>query len=271
MTDSKLTQKTIHFGSFPMMIDVHSNPENKHTLILLPALGVAISKYEKLISTLSQNGLNVIATDYPHCGRNLPLVNKNIDYGYADLLTDFIPQLEQVALEITGQRPILFGHSLGGHLATLYAQSHDLKVIGVATGNIGFKNWDIKGKINILKATAVINAMILKDGYFAGYKISFGNRETKSLMRDWSKVVFTGHYRHIIGHENIVKNDALFISLLGDDFAPMRSMLALSCYFKHPQIETLDLTRQLKGNQHAVWIKQPNEVVKLIQEWLNHA
>ena len=70
---------------------------------------------------------------------------------------------------------------------------------------------------------------------------------------------------------NIVKNDALFISLLGDDFAPMRSMLALSCYFRHPQIETLDLTRQLKGNQHAVWIKQPNEVVKLIQEWLNHA
>lgn len=144
-------------------------------------------------------------------------------------------------------------------------------MIGIVTGNIGFKNWDLKGKFNILKAVTVINTMILKDGYFAGYKISFGNRETKSLMRDWSKVVFTGHYRHIIGLENIVKNDALFISLLGDDFAPMRSMLGLSCYFKHPQIETLDLTRELKGNQHAVWIKQPNEVVKLIQEWLNHA
>ena len=269
MTDSKLTQKTIHFGSFPMMIDVHSNPENKHTLILLPALGVAISKYEKLISTLSQNGLNVIATDYPNCGRNLPLVSKDIDYGYSDLLTDFIPQLEQVALEVTGQRSILFGHSLGGHLATLYAQSHDIKVIGIATGNIGFKNWDVKGKINILKATAVINAMILKDGYFAGYKIAFGDRETKTLMRDWSKVVFTGNYKHVIATEKLVENDALFVYLQGDDFAPMSSMLGLSRYFKHPHIKTLDLSQKLKGNQHSAWIKQADEVVQLIVKWLS--
>lgn len=271
MKNMALTHKTIHFNQYPILVDVHSHSENKHTIILLPALGIAMSKYEKLISTLSQNDLNVVVADYPNCGRNLPLVSADIDFGYANLLNNFIPQLEKIALETTRQKPILFGHSLGGHLATLYTQNHDNKVIGIATGNIGFKNWDLKGKFNILKAVTVINTMILKDGYFAGYKISFGNRETKSLMRDWSKVVFTGHYRHIIGLENIVKNDALFISLLGDDFAPMRSMLGLSCYFKHPQIETLDLTRQLKGNQHAVWIKQPNEVVKLIQEWLNHA
>ena len=271
MKNTALTHKTIHFNQHPIMVDVHSHSENKHTIILLPALGIAMSKYEKLISTLSQNDLNVVVADYPNCGRNLPLVSADIDYGYADLLNNFIPQLEQIASEISNQKPILFGHSLGGHLAMLYAQHHDNKVIGIATGNIGLKNWDLKGKVNILKAVSIINAMILKDGFFAGYKIAFGNRETKSLMRDWSKVVFTGNYKHVIGFEEIVKNDALFIHLQGDNFAPMSSMLGLSRYFKQPKIETLDLTQHIKGNQHSAWIKQPEEVVKLIQAWLNHA
>ena len=268
MKNTSFTQKNIDFGQYPIVVDIYSNPENTHSVILLAALGIAINKYEVLITALSQSGLNVIVADYPHCGRNTPPVSAKIDYGYADLLNDFIPQLEKLALELNQQVPILFGHSLGGHLATLYAQNHANKVIGVATGNIGLKNWDLKGKINILKAVTVINAMILKDGYFAGYKIAFGNRETKSLMRDWSKVVFTGNYKHIIEHEKVVNNDVLFIHLKGDDFAPMSSMLGLSRYFNHPKIETVDLSQQLKGNQHAVWIKQPNEVVKLIKAWL---
>lgn len=270
MTNTALIQKTIYFGQYPILVDIHSHSENNHHIILLAALGVAMSKYEKLISALTQNGFNVISADYPGCGRNLPAVSANFDYSYADLLNDFIPQLEHVALEINGQRPILFGHSLGGHLATLYAQSHKNRVIGVATGNIGFKNWDLKGKINIIKATTVINALILKDGYLAGHKIGFGHTEAKSLMRDWSKTVFTGNYKHVIGHEKIVDNDALFLYLTGDDFAPMSSMLGLSRYFRHPQIEILDLTQQLKGNQHSAWIKQPEEVVKLIKDWINN-
>lgn len=268
MLNHTFTQQTIHFNQQPILADIHSNPENKQTVVLLAALGVAINKYEKLILSLTQHNFNVVVADYPNCGRNMPLVSANIDYNYADLLNDFIPQLEQIAFDLNTQTPVLFGHSLGGHLATLYAQNHANKVIGVATGNIGLKNWDLKGKINILKAVSVINAMILKDGYFAGYKISFGNRETKSLMRDWSKVIFTGNYQHIIGHEKVVNNDALFVYLKGDDFAPMSSMLGLSRYFKHPKIKTVDLSQQLKGNQHAVWIKQPDEVVRVIKDWV---
>ncbi|MFW2103895.1 alpha/beta fold hydrolase [Acinetobacter guillouiae] len=269
MKNTSFTQKNINFGQYPIVVDIYSNPENSHSIILLAALGIAISKYEVLITALSQSGLNVIVADYPHCGRNTPPVSAKIDYGYADLLNDFIPQLEKLALELNQQVPILFGHSLGGHLATLYAQNHANKVIGVATGNIGLKNWDLKGKINILKAVTVINAMILKDGYFAGYKIAFGNKETKSLMRDWSKVIFTGNYAHIIGQENVVNNAALFVYLNGDDFAPMPSMLGLSGYFKKPQINTLDLTHKSKGNQHSAWIKQPDEVVETIREWID--
>ncbi|KAF1027683.1 MAG: 2-succinyl-6-hydroxy-2,4-cyclohexadiene-1-carboxylate synthase [Acinetobacter bereziniae] len=262
-------QTTIYFQQYPIVVDLHHHPQNKHSIILLVTLGVAINKYQKLISSLTQNGFNVIAADYPHCGRNTPLISAHINYGYADLIDDFIVKLEQAALELSPSQPILLGHSLGGHLATLYAQNHNNKVIGVATGNIGLKNWDLKGKINILKAVSLINAMILKDGYFAGYKIAFGQREARSLMRDWSKVVFTGNYKHIIEKEKIVENQSLFIALNADDFAPMRSMLALSQYFKSPSIEMIDLSGKIQGNQHSAWIKQPEEIVNMIKQWVN--
>ncbi|WP_227542596.1 alpha/beta hydrolase [Acinetobacter wuhouensis] len=105
-----------------------------------------------MTALLTENGFNVVIADYPHCGRNQPLVSKDIDYGYADLLSDFIPQLEQISLETCHQKPILFGHSLGGHLATLYAQHHDNKVIGIATGNIGLKKLGCERQIQYFKS-----------------------------------------------------------------------------------------------------------------------
>ncbi|AMW79004.1 alpha/beta hydrolase [Acinetobacter sp. TGL-Y2] len=267
MDNNNLIQATIHFHQYPIKVDVYSNPSHQHSVIILPALGITIQKYQKLIGLLVDHHFNVIAADYPHCGRNTPLVSSEIDFGYKDLLTDFIPQLEQISRDTFGQEPILLGHSLGGHLATLYAQNHAIKVIGIATGNIGLKYWDLNGKFNILKAVTIINAMILKDGYFAGYKIAFGNRETKTLMRDWSKVIFTGNYKHIQNDQSVSHQPALFIHLKEDDFAPMSSMLGLSRYFDDPTVKTLNLTNTLKGNQHSAWIKQPDEIVKLIKSW----
>ena len=110
--------------------------------------------------------------------------------------------------------------------------------------------------------------MILKDGYLAGYKIGFGNKEAKTLMRDWSKVIFTGNYRHILPKESLSKNPALFIQFKQDDFAPMSSTLGLSRYFYTPKVQQLDLTQSLKGHQHSVWLKQPKAVVELIRSFI---
>ncbi|WP_086207332.1 alpha/beta fold hydrolase [Acinetobacter sp. ANC 4648] len=262
-------QKSLHFyQSDAIAVDIHYHVNNKANIILLPALGVAISKYDQLIQALTQQNLNVITADYPGCGRNTPSVSAEFDYGYADLLGYFIPQLVKMSKDVLDQKPIILGHSLGGHLATLYAQYEDVDVIAIATGNIGFLNWNLKGKLNILKAVITFNAMILKDGYLAGYKIGFGNKEAKTLMQDWCKTVFTGDYKHILEDETISENSALFIQFKNDEFAPLSSTLALSRYFKNPQIKILDLTVTIQGNQHSVWIKQPQSVVTLIRKWI---
>lgn len=270
MMNKTYLQRHITFPqSNPILVDVYQIPQQQHTVIILPALGIAIQKYERLIQHLLEQGLNVVAADYPGCGRNTPQVSATFDFGYADLLGYFIPQLVQIAKELSSQSPVLLGHSLGGHLATLYAQHHWVKVIGIATGNIGLTHWNMKGKINILKAAAIFNSMILKDGYLAGHKVGFGQKEAKTLIRDWSKVIFTGNYRHILAEETLSENEALFIQFIGDDFAPMSSTLGLSHYFKNPHILQLDLSQTLKGNQHSVWLKQPEEVVNIIKQFIS--
>ncbi len=265
MPQDTFLQQTLHFMQTPITVDIYYHASKHRNIIVLPALGVAIQKYTTLIQQLRLAGYNLIVADYPGCGRNQPRVSATFDYGYADLLGYFIPQLIRISQDLNDSTPIILGHSLGGHLATLYAQNHPVDVIGIATGNIGLKYWDFKGKLNILKAASVINMMIHKDGYLAGYKIGFGDREAKTLMRDWSKVIFTNRYAHI-QQAGMSSHKALFIHMQQDDFAPLSSMRGLCQYFQCPEIQSLDLTAQLKGNQHSAWIKQPQAVVQLIQK-----
>ncbi len=251
-------------------VQLYSTDSDATVVILLPALGVPVAKYDLFIQQLLSVNIQVVTADYPGCGQNKPEVSRTFDYGYADLLNFFIPELYKAACSVSSRPPVLLGHSLGGHLATLYAQQHAVQVIGIATGNIGLKYWDLKGKFNILKAAAAINTMILKDGYLAGYKIGFGYKEARTLMRDWSRTIFTAGYRHITGTVNTLSPEqALFIHLNQDDFAPLSSTLGLSRYFQNPQVISLDLSRTVKGHQHSAWIKQPAEVVRTVQTWLN--
>ena len=263
------TQKRIHFPeSDDICVELNIVDQNAKTLIILPAIGVEIAKYQKLISGLNNNGLNTIAADYPGCGKNTPKVSRSFNYSYHDLLEYFIPQLIQFTSHMNQDNVILFGHSLGGHLATLYSQQHNVQVIGIATGNIGLHYWDLKGKVQILQAISLFTMLTKIYGYLPGDKVGFGHKEAKSLIQDWCKTGLTGKYTHILKSMQISNNAALFIQMKGDQWAPMSSLLGLSQYFSHPQIEQLDLRSNLKGNQHSVWIKQPETVIHTIQKWL---
>lgn len=249
-------------------VNVHSYvPEQdnlQRTMILLPAIGVDIKKYAALIVHLTANGFSVIAADYPGCGESFPRVARGLDYNYADLIEFFIPQLISQASISSQQNPILLGHSLGGHLASLYALNHQATVIAVASGNIGYKNWDTKGKINILRAVVLFRALITIYGYLPGKKIGFGKREAASLMKDWCTTVVTGNYQHIVQASLPSKNRNLFINIRHDDWAPLQSTQQLATLFFQPQVIELTSPDSAKGNQHSAWIKQPEFIVNEI-------
>ena len=93
-------------------------------VVLLPALGVARQKYHAVIDQLLNTGYAVVSADMPGYGDSLPRPSRQYDYGYADLVKEYIPALLAQAQALNPKRaPVLFGHSIGGHIATLYAHT----------------------------------------------------------------------------------------------------------------------------------------------------
>lgn len=261
-------QQILFKRQFPISVDTYFFDNTQPCFIILPAIGVPIEKYQNLIHELKQRQINIIVADYPGCGRNYPQVSAQFDYGYQDVIQDFIPQLLALAQQYSQQRPVLFGHSLGGQMATLAATQHDVKVIGIATAHIGLKYWNFKTQLTLIKGLMAIKALTLRYGYLPGFKIGFGHIEAKTLMRDWSKALLSNNYRHVIETEQAVDRPALFIQLHQDTWAPMSATLGLSKFFQSPQIEVLDLSRSVPGNQHSIWLKQPKQIVDACIKWL---
>ena len=248
---------------------ISPSSKDKHlTFILLPAIGVPIKKYEKLIMGLKNNGYSVIYADYPCCGENIPQISKEHDYDYAALLQYFIPNLIE---SCDTQDFVLLGHSLGGHLASLYALKNNTPIVVIASGNIHYKNWNLTGRAKILSAVLLFKALTKAYGFFPGYKIGFGYREAKSLMNNWCHTVLTGNYSFsgIELRKNAIKG--LFINIKDDQFSPLKSTKKLADMFHHHVLEQIELPPHLKGNRHSIWLKNPDQIIKLIDRSVKEA
>lgn len=190
---------------------------------------------------------------------------KKQDYNYADLLKYFIPQLIQ---RCNTQNIVLLGHSLGGHLASLYALENGTPIVVVASGNIHYKNWDFKGRAKILGAALLFKTMVRAYGFFPGYKVGFGDREAKGLMNNWCHTVFTGNYGFVdVTHRHHQVNN-LFIHIKDDPFSPLKSTKNLAEMFNEPILRQIELSPTLTGNKHSIWLKDPYKIIQTIDHHL---
>ena len=244
-------------------------PDRAITLVLMTAIGVRLTKYTKFIDALTKQGFTVVSADYPCCGENQPHVSRGIDYGYQDLVDEFVPALLDNARTLTPDHQIwMLGHSIGAHIGSIYSALTDTPLIGVATGNIHYKNWQGLGRFDILRAAAAFEVLIRVYGYLPGYKVGFGYKEPKELMKDWCRTAWTGKFDFIKALNDSAHNKAkankgqgLYFNIIGDDFAPLASTQHLSELCARAKVVRVQLDPALKGNQHSVWLKSPDGIV----------
>lgn len=241
-------------------------------MILLPALGVAARKYEAFALGLVAAGNQVLVADWPGQGESTPRPNRRLGYGYRDLVEEFVPSLLAAAREhFPDGRLVLVGHSLGGHIATLFAAAHpeaEVTVVGVACGNIHYRHWQGRHRLLTPSVALVFNLLTSLFGYLPGKSIGFGGHEARSLMRDWGRVAFSGNFDHLgirLVHPASNPTPSLFIGLEGDPFAPEASTLGLAALIQsRPSVRMLTSPRPASENPHSAWLRAPASVVEAI-------
>jgi len=253
-------------NKYAVNVQIHkpdaANDQQK-SLVFMAATGVRLEKYTTLFAALTAKGFTVVSADYPCCGENTPHVSRRITYNYQDLMDDFMPQLVSFAPH---KDIYLIGHSLGGQMATLYSTLTGIPAIGVATGNIHFKNWRGLERLKMLQVLTVFKPLTMLYGYFPGYKVGFGDKEARGLMNNWCHIIKTGEFDFIKG--DMDKGRGFFIHIKGDNYSPYPAVKHLASLCRESELISVKLPQHLKGNPHGVWIKDPDFIVEYIDQHL---
>ena len=267
----------LQFRGFQVPLTIHPQPVQGPLALVLPALGVPASKYSQLLGALGERGYHTAICEMPGTGESRPRPARGTDYGYSDLVFEWIPLVLQTLQRETGQMPaLLLGHSIGGQIATLAARARltgDSRVISVAAGHLDSRSWRGLKRAAVVGAalTALASTRIL--GYFPGSQLRFGGREAATLMRDWGHGIIRGRFPPEYRIDKLpataptaTSGQSLHLSISGDPFAPVNATRRLAGLVGG---EVREIAPSYPtGNPHLSWIRSPAPVVDEILAWI---
>lgn len=253
----------------------------KGVIVIFPAMGVRGSYYEKLAETFAQKGRVSITTDLRGIANSSIRASRETNFGYKEMIElDYESIITKVESLFPNQKIYILGHSLGGQLGSLFAAKNPNRIAGlilIACCSVFYKGWGSKQYFTLLMTqfTRVVTKLL---GYFPGRKLGFGGTEAKTVMRDWSEQSRTGKY--ILKNDNfdyeaalsILKIPILAISFQQDTYAPRKAIKYLLGKFKNnTQITYEYLLNDDPRNHnfnHFNWVKNPDNIVEIVEEWL---
>lgn len=248
-------------------------------LLLMPALGIQARLYTPLASALSAAGCAVAVLEQRGHGRSEVRARRGSRFGMAELLTLDLPAALHWLRRTLPDRPLVIGgHSLGGHMATLFAGQHPERPAGIfhiATPMPWYRAFPARTAWLIRILCAMISLCRVFPGYFPGQWIGFGGRESLPLMRDWRDWALTGRYdfgRFTGLHEAIVRyhGPVLSIALEQDAYScPAAVDLALAPLV-NARLTRLELGPDEQAGYlgHFQWARQPVGVAQAMLEWI---
>ena len=260
----------IDFPPFNIPIRRYLAGHRRAMAIVMPAMGTTASFYQPFAEELGTRGFSVLVPELPGTGESRPRPSWKVDYGYRDLVETYLPQLVKSAREIGQTVPlVLMGHSLGAHAGTLAVATASIEVdalVTIAGGNIHYLNWSGVGALKVLFAASLFSTLSRLFGQMPGQYFGFGGPQARTLIRQWSRIIFTGQYSHIYNDLKAGGSvPSLCIGYQGDELAPEESVAGLAAVL-NSDIEISPVS--WPGNPHSSWARNPVESVDFIENWL---
>ncbi len=149
--------------------------------------------------------------EWPGCGAHPIRASRANDWGYRQLLDNqVLPAIADVANEASGnaRQVVLLGHSLGAHLA-LMARARNVRnvagIITIAAGTPFYRVFHFPAKQALLYLIGAAKITVPLLGYFPGNRLGFGDREPRTLIREWADFARTGLL--LVENKNVLQAD----------------------------------------------------------------
>ncbi|KZX58975.1 hypothetical protein A3709_15555 [Halioglobus sp. HI00S01] len=247
-------------------------------LLLLPALGIQAKLYRTLASQLSAAGHPVAIMEQRGHGTSSLRPDYRCRYSLDDMLDYDIPAaLEWLEQQCPGRPLVMGGHSLGGHLTTIYAACNPRQLAGVVHLACAFPYCDDfpAAQRRLLKfLCAVIPVFKFIPGYYPGDLLGFGSRESTAMMAQWRQWALSGDFNYD-KHTDLATRGAytgpvLALEFERDGFTTEAALMRARMPFQQDRITRIRLGEAEQGDYlgHTQWARQPDGARLSIVDWL---
>ena len=276
-------QDTVHRISAPDGTDIpvywHPADTPRCVLLLLPALGIQARLYQALAQGLAQRGCATALLEQRGHGLSPLRASHRQQFTLDDTLEKDIPTaLDWLAQSCPGLPIVLGGHSLGGHLTTIYTGRYPDQVTAVlhlACAFPYYRDYDKQAQRMMRFLCAVIPLFGILPGHYPGKSLGFGERESVAMMKQWRQWALTGSF-DFDDHRGLAQAVAKFtgpllsISFDRDNFSTEAAVERAIAPYVNATVTRCNLGEAEQGQHlgHTGWAKQPTGVVEAVADWL---
>ncbi|MRH88318.1 alpha/beta fold hydrolase [Nocardia sp. SYP-A9097] len=248
-------------------------------VLILPAMAMKAKTYYALAKALHAQGLSVVTTDLRAQGEARPALGEHTDFGYREMIEIDLPAILTAVEQRFPDTPIhLFGHSLGGQLALLFAAAEPGRVTGVTVIGTGTVFWWAFGPRRWYEALSQIQWIGVKSrikGFWPG-GVLIPAPMPGGVMIDWSIHSLTSYYRprgtgrrynSLLAAMTL---PVLAISLSDDVLGPKSNVDFLVSRMPAAGVTQwhIDENSPVEHRDHFMWVKDATAIAAGVAAWI---